>query len=137
MFNSFKTWLKNLKTEGHVFKNSEDDPIHIALASLLCHIVTADGVESAKEKEKFCEIMQSEFNLDKVQVGILYAYAKEKNTNLESDLQVINQYLKDQPVLRMQFMDKLNRLIISDGLKNQELALFNKAMKAIFPEIKV
>jgi len=137
MFNSFKAWLKNLKTEGHVFKNSEDDAIHIALASLLCHIVTADSVESAKEKEKFCEIMQSEFNLDKVQVGILYAYAKEKNTNLESDLQVINQYLKDQPVLRMQFMDKLNRLIISDGLKNQELEMFNKVTKVIFPEISV
>lgn len=135
MFDSFKAWLKDLKTEGHVFNYSDDDAIHIALASLLYHIVTADGVESAKEQQKFCEIMQSEFDLDKLQVGILYRYAKEKNIDFDSDLQVINQYLKDQPVLRMQFMEKLNQLVISDGLQNSELALFNKIMKVIFPEI--
>jgi uncharacterized tellurite resistance protein B-like protein len=137
MLNKFKSWLEKLKAESHSFNDPDDDAIHVALASLLYHIVAADGVESDKEQEKFCEIMQSEFDIDKVQVGILYAYVKEKNINLDSDLKVIQTYLKDKPVLKMQFMDKLNKLIISDGIQNNELPLFYETLKVAFPDIKI
>jgi hypothetical protein len=67
----------------------------------------------------------------------LYAYDKEKNINLDSYIKVIQTYSKDKPVLKMQFMDKLNKLIISDGIQNNELPLFYETLKVAFPDIKI
>jgi len=137
MFDNFKNWLKNLKTEAHLFNKADEDVIHIDLASLLFHIISRDGIESDKEKERFCEILQTEFKVDKLQVGVLYAYVKENHRDLKEDLTIINQYLSNKPVIRMHFMDKLNQLIISDGIQEQELTLFNEVAKVIFPDVKL
>jgi hypothetical protein len=52
------------------------------------------------------------------------------------DLQTVNQYLKSNPTLRMNFMDKLNQLVKVDGVKDAEIDIFNEALRLVFPEIK-
>lgn len=137
MFEAFKSWLNELNEAAQSFNHPEDDAIHVALASLLYHIVAADQAESDKEKDRFCKLMMSEFDLNQIQIGVLYSYVKQKDFSLEEELQVINKYLKEEPVLRMRFFDKLNQLMNLDGVTDTELEVFNTAVKSVFPDIQM
>ena len=144
MFESLKHWLESLSVSGQhqgetresLFNHPDDEALHIVLASLLYHIIAADDNESDKEKHLFSTILQSEFDVTKQQVAALYPYVKTLKTDISSDLNIINYYLKDKPILRMNLMTKLNKLMCLDGVNPKELAIFNKAMHVFFPEIK-
>jgi len=135
MFDSLKKWIDSLEDKSHLFKHAEDEAIHVALASLLYHLISADEIASDKEKHLFTQIMENEFNLSHEQIASLYRYVKTLQSDLKTDLETVNQYLKDNPNLRMVLMRKLNQLIAADGVKTNELTLFYDAMQVIFPEI--
>ncbi len=135
MLESFKKWFESYDGEVSQFNHAEDETIHVALASLLYHIISADDLASDKEKHKFSSILHEEFNLDEEQVSHLYSFVKTLQTDLRSDLNTVNLYLKEKPHLRMDFMSKLNQLIAVDGVKTNELEIFHDAMKVIFPEV--
>jgi len=135
MFESLKHWFASIDEQSHLFEHSDSEVVHVALASLLFHVIKADGVESSREKSKFRDIMVNEFELSTQQVDSLYDYANSLNSELNSDLATINDHLKDNPHLRMRFMEKLNLLISVDGVSNSELDIFYQAMKVIFPDV--
>lgn len=137
MFESLKHWLESLDNESKLFNHQDDEAVHIALASLLHHIISADNLESAKEKHKFSTILKEEFNLNDEQIDHLYEHTKATSSDLKSDLQTINQHLKDKPALRMHFMEKINQLIDIDRVKESELEIFYETLHVVFPEIKV
>ena len=135
MFESFKKWFESYDGEASQFNHTEDDTIHVALASLLYHIISADDLASDKEKHKFSSILHEEFNLSEKQVAHLYSFVTTLETDIRTDLNTVNLYLKDNPHLRMTFMSKLNQLIAVDGVKSNELGIFYDAMRVIFPEV--
>lgn len=135
MFESFKKWFESFDGEASQFNHTEDDTIHVALASLLYHIISADDLASDKEKHKFSSILHEEFNLSEKQIAHLYSFVTSLKTDLRSDLNTVNLYLKENPHLRMTFMSKLNQLIAVDGVKTNELGIFYDAMRVIFPEV--
>jgi len=135
MFTSLKHWLATLDKEGQLFEHADSEVIHIALASLLYHIISADNVENSREKNEFKHIMANEFNLSEQQIMVLYRYVKTLKSDLKSDLLTVNDYLKDNPNLRMTLMRKLNQLISVDGVDNEELNIFYEAMTVIFPNV--
>jgi uncharacterized tellurite resistance protein B-like protein len=135
MFESFKKWFNSLGNVASEFNHPDDEAIHVALASLLYHIISADNLASDKEKHKFFAILHDEFELTQQQVSSLYTFVKTLNTDLRRDLDTVNHYLRENPHVRMTFMSKLNQLIAVDGVKNSELEVFYDAMKVIFPEI--
>ena len=135
MFNSLKHWLATLDKESQLFENADSEAIHIALASLLYHIIKADNVENHLEIEQFKIIMGDEFSLSNKQVMLLYTEAKNLKSDLNSDLLTVNDYLKENPNLRLSFMSKLNQLIGIDGVSNSEINIFYQAMHALFPEL--
>jgi len=135
MFTSLKHWLATLDKESQLFEHADSEVIHIALASLLYHIISADKVENSREKNEFKLIMTNEFKLSEQQTMALYRYVKTLKSDLKSDLLTVNYYLKDNPNLRMTLMRKLNQLIGVDGVDNEELNIFYEAMKVIFPDI--
>ncbi len=139
MFESLKHWLESLSSvtdSESLFKHPDDEAIHVALASLLYHIIAVDNHESEKEKHRFSTILKTEFKLTNEQIVSLYAYVKTLKTDIRTDLNTVNHYLKDKPVLRMNLMTKLNRLMSLDGINSKELEIFNDAMHVFFPEIK-
>ena len=135
MFESLKSWFDSLETEGKLFNHPDEEAIHVAVASLLYHIINADDLESAKEKHKFTVIMSEEFGLTDKQISTLYRYVKTLKSDLTTDLNTVNEYLKDNPNLRMALMNKLNQLIGVDGVKSNELQIFYDAIKVIFPDL--
>ena len=137
MFESLKHWLESLEDESRLFNHPDDEAVHIALASLLHHIISADNLESTKEKHKCTSILKEEFNLNDEQIDHLYEHTKATSSDLKTDLQIINEHLKDKPALRMHFMEKINQLIDIDSVKERELDIFYETMHVIFPEIKV
>jgi len=137
MFESLKHWFDSLGKESKLFNHPDDEAIHIALASLLHHIISADNLESNREKQKFVSILKEEFDLNDAQIEHLYEHTKTTSTDLRSDLQTINEYLKSNPKIRMHFMEKINQLIDIDKVKESELDMFYETMHVVFPDIKV
>lgn len=135
MFNSLKHWLATLDKDNHLFEHADSEAIHVALASVLYHIISADSVEDNLEIHQFKEIMANEFTLSEQQIQLLYNHVKNLKSDLTSDLITVNDYLKDNPNLRMTFMSKLNQLIAVDGVDNKEITIFYQAMEIIFPEV--
>ena len=137
MFESLKHWFDSLGKESKLFNHPDDEAVHIALASLLHHIISADNLESDKEKQKFSLILKEEFDLNDDQINHLYQHTKSTSSDLTSDLQTINEHLKDNPRLRMRFMEKINQLIDIDHVKQSELDVFYETMRFVFPDIKI
>jgi len=135
MFESLKHWLETLDEDSQLFEHPDSEVIHIALASILYHIISSDNVENKNEKQEFKLIMADEFQLSDQQIMALYGYVKTLKSDLKSDLLTVNDYLKDNPNLRMMLMRKLNQLIAVDGVSNEELDIFYEAMEVIFPDI--
>lgn len=135
MFESLKHWLETLDEESQLFEHPDSEVIHIALASILYHIISSDKVETNSEKQEFKLILANEFQLSDQQIMALYGYVKTLKSDLKSDLLTVNDYLKGNPNLRMMLMRKLNQLIAVDGVSNEELDIFYEAMKVIFPDI--
>jgi uncharacterized tellurite resistance protein B-like protein len=136
MFESIKHWLDSLSQASHLFEHYEDEAIHIALASLLYHLIETDHHESRREYHYFSDILKQEFDLNDEQVKHLHEHVAHSKTNLDADLRIIDEYLSDNPVLRMKFMEKLNLLIATDGVLDKEMSLFYKTLHVVFPEIK-
>jgi len=135
MFDSLKHWFDSLEAENKLFNRPDDQVIHVALASILYHIIASDNLESDKEKHQFSNIMQVEFGLSDKQISALYQYVKTLKSNIRSDINTVNIYLKDNPNLRLNLMSKLNRLMCIDDIKSKELEIFHDAMSVFFPEI--
>ncbi len=135
MFNSLKHWLATLDDESQLFEHADSEVIHVALASVLYHIIRADKVEDSREVHQFELIMQNEFSLSDQQIKSLFTHVKNLKSDLKSDLLTVNEYLKNNPNLRMTFMSKLNQLIDVDGVDNEEIDIFYQAMKVIFPDV--
>lgn len=127
--------FKLLGSHSKLFNHSDDEAIHIALASLLNRVISSDHKESKKEKHEFFLILSEEFDLNSTQISTLYNKVKGSDNNLADDLDIIAGHLKLNPNLRMQFMSKLNHLITLDGVTSNELEVFHAAQKALFPEI--
>ncbi len=127
MFESLKHWIEALDENSLLFEHSDSEAIHVALASLLFHIISADKIEGDREK--------NEFNLSEPQIAKLYDYVKNLKSDLKTDLLTVNEYLKNNPNMRMTLMRKINQLIAIDGVNNKELSIFYDAMKVIFPDV--
>ncbi len=135
MFDSLKHWFESVDTESSLFEHPEEETVHVALASLLFHVISSDNVVSGKEKHEFCEILSKEFALNEEQVASLYKQVKTLKSDLSTDLATVNHYLKHNPQSRMLFMKKLNHLISLNGVTSEEMKIFYDAQRVIFPEL--
>jgi len=136
MFESVKHWFDSLEKESKLFNNADEEALHSALASVLFHIINADNQVVSREKHRFATILKQEFDLDDEQISHLYEASKSSTSNPHTDLQIVSEYLKQNPGLRMNFMNKLNQLVDIDGVKEGELDIFYEALQLVFPEVK-
>ncbi|MCK5662918.1 MAG: TerB family tellurite resistance protein [Thiotrichaceae bacterium] len=136
MFESLTHWFESLEKESKLFNDPEDEALHSALASVLYHMISTDNHVADKEKHKFVSILKQEFDLEDDQVNHLYLAAKSSTSDPHTDLETVNQHLKKNPLLRMNFMKKLNQLMDLDGVQGGELDIFYEALQLIFPDLK-
>ena len=136
MFESIKHWFESLGKDSSLFDHADDESVHLALASVLYHVIQVDHQESRRERNAFRKVLKQEFGLNDEQVEYLHTAVESANSNFEEDLQTINSHLKDKPLVKMAFMEKLIRLISVDGVMDDELDDFYQALHVVFPEIK-
>lgn len=136
MFDSLKHWFDSLEQESHLFDHPDDEMLHSALASVLYHVISADTAADARERREFGRILEREFDLDQEQIDHLYQSASTSVSDLQGDLHTINFYLKDNPAVRMRFMQQLLQIVDVHGAHEGELAVFIEALHEVFPEVK-
>jgi uncharacterized tellurite resistance protein B-like protein len=136
MFESLTHWFDSLEKESKLFKDPEEEALHSALASVLYHVISADKQVSSREKHKFAIILKHEFDLEDEQISHLYEAAKSSASDPHADLQTVSHYLKQNPLVRMNFLNKLNQIIDIDGVQERELDVFYEALNLVFPEVK-
>ena len=136
MFESIRHWFESLGKRESLFDHADDESVHLALASVLYHVIQADHQESRRERNAFHKVLKQEFSLNDDQVDYLHTAVESANSNFEEDLQTINEHLKDKPLVKMAFMEKLIRLISVDGVLDDELDDFYRVLHVVFPEVK-
>lgn len=136
MFESLTHWFDSLAEDSKLFNDRNDETLHVALASVLYHIISADKNVVSKERHQFANIMKQELGLDDDQVDHLYEAAKASKSDPHADLHTVNHYLKQKPAVRLNFMRKLIQLVDINGTEDSELALFYETLHEVFPEVK-
>lgn len=136
MFESVKHWFDSLEKQSHLFNDPQDETLHVALASVLYHMINADNRVIRREKKEFSTLLRQEFGLSDEQIDHLYCAAKSASDNLHDDLNIVNSHLKKNPAVRMEFMKKLNHLMDVDGVKDRELDFFYETLNMVFPDVK-
>ena len=136
MFESLKHWLDSLDNQSSLFDNSDDESLHLALASVLYHVIQVDHRESQREASEFRKLLRGEFSLSDEQINYLHTAVESATSNFEEDLRTINEHLNDNPMVKMSFMQKLIKLISIDGVLDDELDDFYRILHVTFPEIE-
>jgi uncharacterized tellurite resistance protein B-like protein len=136
MFESLKHWFSSLEADSKLFDDADDEVLHGALASLLYHFIALDDRHSGREKHEFDRLMKTEFDLDQAQIDHLYQAAKSATGDPHEDLHTINAHLRDNPSVRMRFMQKLLQLINLHGTRSAELDLFYETLHEVFPDVR-
>jgi len=131
---SLREWFDKMFSGETLFQENEEFN-RIALASLLFHVINADGVETDKEKRKFQQIMTEQFvDLEPAAVAELYRRVKASESDLATDLNTLRTRLKDSPNVRRSLMSTLNKMVNVDGVSPKELEVFQEATRVMFPE---
>ncbi len=136
MFESLKHWFGSLEAESKLFDDPDDEVLHGALASLLYHFIALEDRHGGREKHQFDHLMKQEFDLDQTQIDHLYEAAKSATGDPQDDLHTINAHLRDNPTVRMRFMQKLLQLINLHGTHSAELNLFYETLHEVFPDVR-
>lgn len=136
MFDSLTHWFESLREQGHLFEHPDDGVLQVALASVLYHLMQADGQVDRREKHEFERFMRQELDLDDERIEALYRAAKASNSDLHGDLHTINFHLKHNPGARLRFMQKLLPMIEIHGTTEAEMSVFFETLHEVFPELK-
>ena len=137
MFETLKHWFESLTEDSKLFDHRDDEILHVALASVLYHLLSADphGIDQ-RDRREFDRVMREELDLNQAQIDHLYAAARSSSADIHGDLHTIHFYLKHNPAVRMTFMRKLLQLVDVHGAHEPELALFYETLHEVFPEVK-
>ena len=98
-------------------------------ANILCAIIYKDSKVSAKEKEEFFNFFKEEFGLNETEIEPLL---KEQNLDIQEDLKLIKKAFANNISQKAKFMQYLNKLIYSDGVKDEEYEVFEVIRKELF-----
>lgn len=136
MFETIKHWLEDSHNQAKLFEHEDEELLHVALASLLYRMMMANNDESHHEIHEFSRILKHEFDLSNSQIEALHARVKTISCPLDHDLETIADYLKNKPMVKLNFMDMLNRMMSIDGFDPQAMDIFYRTQHVLFPEIK-
>lgn len=136
MLESLKHWFTSIPEQSRLFRDSDDEMLHSALASLLWHFIALDDRHNDRAKHEFDRLMMMECGLDQEQSDYLWQAASSATGSLSEDLETINDHMKENPSLRLRFMQQLLELIDIHGIHTDELELFYTTLHEVFPEVK-
>jgi len=96
-----------------------------SFAVVICGIIKSDGIISDNEREKFDGFFIKEFGLSQDELDTLFENAIKSN-NYDEHITLLKEGFSGQPMQTMHFMKFLNETILSDGIGENEYALFER-----------
>ena len=97
-------------------------------AVVLYAIIRSDGTISGEEREKYHTFFAREFGLSEAETTVLLeeAGAMDASIDLDAHIARLKKGFVNHPMKRMHFMQYLNETILSDGIGDNEYAVFER-----------
>ncbi|BCD67494.1 TerB family tellurite resistance protein [Nitratiruptor sp. YY09-18] len=102
-----------------------------AYANILGKMINMDGTVSEREKKKFFNFFEREFQLNQSRINDLFEQALRQD-DISDDILIIKEFLAKLPMQKTRLMMYINEIIISDGIQNKEYELFDKIRRDLF-----
>jgi len=96
-----------------------------SFAVVICGIIKSDGIISDSERKKFDDFFAKEFELSVEEIDTLFESAVQSD-NYDEHISLLKEGFLGHPMQMMQFMKFLNETILSDGIGENEYALFER-----------
>jgi uncharacterized tellurite resistance protein B-like protein len=120
MLNDLKAFLLGRKSTEESGRTDQVDPLQLAQAALMFHVVAADGQVTDKEKSRLREVLRGRFGLDDRATGDLIEKARAAD-NEAVDLYAFTRTLKrdldDQA--KAEIIEDLWEMVYADGNLNE------------------
>ena len=105
-----------------------------SFATLLVYAIRADDVISEKERVLFCELMEEHFDVEYAQSLKFLSETTPTKEDIDKHIEIINRFLKDNPMQKMRILAYLNHIIYTDGIELNEYKVFEKLKNKLFPD---
>lgn len=122
-------------TPYHPELDRQDATLQRAFAVVIYHVISADQVETDKEKQRFNAFFKTDFGLNDEQVSQLHDEASKFNGDFETYLEVLQEKLADFPGVELRLMRALNSMMTSHKFEPREYAAFERIRDALFPKV--
>lgn len=131
MPSKLKAWFDHLGSLDHL--NKKDATLQRAFAVVIYHTITADDIETSKEKKRFASFFKHDFGLTDEQISELHDEASRFDGDFEIYLDVLKEKIAIYPEIELKLMQTLNGMLSSHSFNEKEYAVFERIKLALFP----
>ena len=119
MFDRLAKFLQGLAGDEEKPEFTRDDP-RVAATALFFHVIDADGVIEASERDKIAQLVRKSYSLDERQLAELLdvgEQAEDESIDFYAFTSVLKRSLDAEQ--RVQFIELLWELVYADGVKHE------------------
>ena len=106
--------------------------LKISVGILLAHIIKVDHRDIEKSVPLFCEMMKQNFDCTQEEVSEFLYGLMDKEYDLDTHLDIINQALCEDRLSKFHVMEQLNHIIYSDKISPDDYKIFEKIKNKLF-----
>jgi len=119
MFDRLQKFIQTMGTEDEQHQLTRDDP-RVAAAALFYHVIDADGVSEASERDKLQQLLEQEYALDAAELQKLMdagKQAEDESVDFYSFTSVLKRSLDAEQ--RVNFIELMWEMVYADGVRNE------------------
>lgn len=103
-----------------------------SVGTLLAHIIKVDQRDVEKETPLFCDIMGQNFACNHEEAKEILYGVLETEYDLDEQVDIINQALKDDKLSKLHILEQLNHMIYSDTISPDDYKIFEDIKNKLF-----
>lgn len=119
MFDRLQKFIQTMGSEEEQPKLTRNDP-RVAAAALFYHVIDADGVSEASERDKLRQLLEQEYALDAADLKQLMdagKRAEDESVDFYSSTSVLKRSLDAEQ--RVNFIELMWEMVYADGVRNE------------------
>ena len=119
MFDRLQKFIQTMGTEEEQQQLMRDDP-RVAAAALFYHVIDADGVSEASERDKLRQLLEQEYAVDAAELRQLMdagKRAEDESVDFYSSTSVLKRSLDAEQ--RVNFIELMWEMVYADGVRNE------------------
>lgn len=109
-----------------------ENKIKKSVGILLAHIIKVDHRDIEKSVPLFCELMGQNFTCTDDEVRDFLYEIMEKEYDLDTHIEIINDALHDDKLSKFHVLEQLNHVIYSDKINPHDYEIFEEIKNKLF-----